>query len=402
MYPKQSAIVDSPERFTICEATTKAGKTFSHIEWLLDVAEHAAGGNHWWVAPVYTQAEMAFKRTKNRLMGYITTGQKIRVKVSEPIPFESNLSKLYIKVFGAVITFKSAEKPDNLYGEDVHNLVGDEITRWREDSWIACFSTLTATGGQCRLIGNVKGRRNFAYKLARKAEAGEPEWGYHKLTAYDAIEGGVISQERVDTAKRTLTDEQFRQLFLAEPGDDEGNPFGIAAINQQLMPDVTGKPVVAWGWDLAKSVDWTVGVGLDKNGDVAALHRFQLDWDRTETFINSKVNTDALIDSTGVGDPIVERLQRTNEHIQGFKFTSASKQQIMEGVAVHIQHGVGRIPEGVLYSELESFEYEYTRSGVKYSAPAGMHDDAVCAYALAVKCWQEFSNPTNVVQIREL
>jgi FkbM family methyltransferase len=36
--------------------------------------------------------------------------------------------------------------------------------------------------------------------------------------------------------------------------------------------------------------------------------------------------------------------------------------------------------------ELENFEYEYTRTGVKYSAPSGMHDDAVNSIALANDC----------------
>ena len=34
--------------------------------------------------------------------------------------------------------------------------------------------------------------------------------------------------------------------------------------------------------------------------------------------------------------------------------------------------------------ELETFEYVYTRTGVRYSAPDGLHDDCVCALALAV------------------
>lgn len=34
-------------------------------------------------------------------------------------------------------------------------------------------------------------------------------------------------------------------------------------------------------------------------------------------------------------------------------------------------------------TELDIFEYHYTRTGVRYSAPEGMHDDAVYALALA-------------------
>ena len=32
---------------------------------------------------------------------------------------------------------------------------------------------------------------------------------------------------------------------------------------------------------------------------------------------------------------------------------------------------------------LEEFEFEYTRTGVRYCAPVGLHDDGVCALALA-------------------
>lgn len=43
-----------------------------------------------------------------------------------------------------------------------------------------------------------------------------------------------------------------------------------------------------------------------------------------------------------------------------------------------------RFPDGPIRQELESFEYEYTGRGVRYSAPQGVHDDCVMALALAV------------------
>jgi hypothetical protein len=92
----------------------------------------------------------------------------------------------------------------------------------------------------------------------------------------------------------------------------------------------------------------------------------------------------ALVDSTGVGDPIVEALQRRERGVyEGFKFSATSKQQIMEGLAMALQRRALAIYDPVLLSELESFEYEYTRTGCRYEAPAGFHDDGVCALALA-------------------
>jgi hypothetical protein len=92
------------------------------------------------------------------------------------------------------------------------------------------------------------------------------------------------------------------------------------------------------------------------------------------------------VDSTGVGDPIVEQLQRrAGGSIVGYHFSAPSKQRLMEGLAAAIHQQAVRFPDGPLVAELESFGYEYTQSGVRYSAPDGLHDDGVCALALAVQ-----------------
>jgi len=91
----------------------------------------------------------------------------------------------------------------------------------------------------------------------------------------------------------------------------------------------------------------------------------------------------AFIDSTGVGDPIVEDIARRCRKAQGWKFTSQSKQQIMEGLAAAIQGREIRYPDGWLRAELDSFGFRYSGGRVIYEANAG-HDDGVCALALAL------------------
>jgi hypothetical protein len=122
---------------------------------------------------------------------------------------------------GARIEFKSGEKPDNLYGDDVYAAVIDEASRMREESWYALRSTLTATQGKCKLIGNVKGKKNWFYKLGERARQGEAEYKYFKITAYDAAREGIISEKEIEQAKRDLPDYVFRELYLAEPADDQ-------------------------------------------------------------------------------------------------------------------------------------------------------------------------------------
>lgn len=379
MYAKQSEAIFDPKdlngdlaRYSFIEASTKTGKTVGCIAWLFEQAlPLKRGQNVWWVAPVYGQAKIAFRRMKAGL---------------PTVMYEANEGEMTITLIsGAVIWFKSAEKADNLYGEDVFAAVVDEASRMREDAWFALRSTLTATRGPVRIIGNVKGRRNWFFNLSRKAEAGERGMSYHKIIAADAVAAGILDADEVADAQRILPDAVFKELYLAEPSDDGGNPFGMKAIRDVIKP-LSHKPVVAWGWDLAKSTDWTVGMGLDALGDVAEMERFQRPWSDTLSFIKKRTGrTPALVDSTGVGDPIVELLQKDfGDNFEGFKFSAQSKQRIMEGLAVSIQQNKTSVIEGAHRMEMESFEYEYTRTGVRYSAPEGFHDDTVCAHALAV------------------
>lgn len=387
LYPKQLEAIFHDKRYGCIEASTKAGKTVGCIAWLFEQAaiHGKPGRNYWWVAPIFPQAKIAFRRLKRYL----------------PLElYAANETELTITLInGAVIWFKGADKPDSLYGEDVYAAVLDEASRMKEDAWIAVRSTLTATRGPARLIGNVKGRKNFFFNLSRKAEAGEPNMAYHVITAYDAVEGGVVTLDEIEDAKRLLPEQVFNELYLCKASDDGGNPFGLKAIRDCIGP-LSSLPPSCWGIDLAKSHDWTVCIGLDAYGQVCRFERFQMPWQETITRIIDIVgDIPALVDSTGVGDPILEALQKAKRNFEGFKFTAQSKQQLMEGLAVAIQQRKTAYPDGIIVMELEQFEFEYTRTGVRYSAPQGQHDDTVCALALAVS---KHSVPRPEIRIRRL
>ena len=376
MYEAQRAAIMDPARIVVIEAGTKCGKTVGCLLWLIAKAwnDQESGHAYWWVAPVYQQAKMAMDRAKKWLL---------QADPTKTI-WASHDSDLWLSMpSGSKIWFRSADDPDNLFGEDVFAVVMDEATRTKDAAFHAIRSTLTATRGPIRIIGNVRGRKNWVHQLGLRADG--VEIARHKLTAWDAVDAGIIAREEVESAKRDLPDHVFRELYLAEPADDGGNPFGIPAIGRCVAPLSTA-PVVAWGVDLAKSHDWTVAIGLDSECCVVEMHRWQSDWGQTRTRLVEIIGqTAALIDSTGVGDPIVEELQRSLPCVEAFKFTSQSKQQIMEGLAAKIQARGIEFPDGWLRDELEAFEFEYGKTGVRYSAPSGQHDDGVCALALAVR-----------------
>lgn len=419
----QKQFVDNTERFTVVEACTKVGKTVAMIVWLLEQAIHKdakPGQQFWWVAPVRAQAKIAFDRLKR----YI------------PIPgfFTANETNLTLMLpNGAIIAFKSADNADTLYGDDVYAAVFDEYTRAQEVAWFALRSTLTSTGGKCKFIGNVRGR-GWGYKLAQKAKNGsDPNYAYFKATAWDAVcTGGLAADEVIrnkarifgrgetaedlaraekvyqkllnyayapigptDTKNRLTLDEVlqaksdipdyvFRELYEAEPSDDGQNPFGITNLDRAKRPYLLQGPVKSLGVDLASTTDFTVEVGLNANKAVCHFNRYQLDWETTTTNLASLPDVATGVDATGVGKPILERMQKNRKHTVGFIFSSSSKQLLIEALATAFQMGEISYPEGgALQDELYSFEYVHTRTGIKYSAPAGLHDDCVMALALA-------------------
>lgn len=247
-YKKQIEFIDAPSRYTIVEATTKAGKTTGCIVWLYEQAVSPYGSfyvdeagvlksttgdtelslkegfNYWWVAPIFSQAKIAYKRMKRFIQP-----QEF---------FKSNEQELSITLInGATIYFKSADNPDSLYGDDVYAVVIDEATRMKEDAWFAIRSTLTVTNGPVKIIGNVKGTNNWVYKLAREVEADMvrevrekklPNWSYHKLTAADAVAAGILKQSEIDDAEKTLPKGVFLELYFAIPFVNSSNKFAFA------------------------------------------------------------------------------------------------------------------------------------------------------------------------------
>ena len=239
--------------------------------------------------------------------------------------------------------------------------------------------TLADYRGHAWFLGTPKGR-NYFQRLFSLGKTGRADWKSWRLPS---TANPWIPADEIEAARLDMSEEMFKQEFEGYPADDGGCPFSLKCIEECIQPMSPNEPVV-WGVDLAKSQDFTVAVGLDDEGRVCRLERWQGPWRETERRLVDLIGeTYACVDSTGVGDPIVEVLQAECPYVEGFKFTRPSKQQLMEGLAVAIHTNSIGFPDGWMRAELEAFEYTHTPTGVRYEASAGLHDDGVCALALA-------------------
>lgn len=249
----QKKIVFAPERFTATVAAPKTGKTFSHICWLFGKAHEEVrkrGANYWWVAPVYNQTEIAFGRMRNYLFGRHDYG--------------FNESKLTITTpLKTVLHFKSAEKPDNLFGEDVYGAVFDEFTRARQQSWVALRTTLSSTEAPCKLIGNYLGLANWGHHFIEGIKD-NAEYGVFKITIWDAVKAGLITKEEVESIRKDpqITESIFRTLYLLEDGESEGQLIRNDAISNIWANDFVsrGKKYITADIALHGSDRFVVGV----------------------------------------------------------------------------------------------------------------------------------------------
>ena len=359
----QQVILDNSARFRVVMCGRRFGK--SELSQIEIISEALRGHNVAYITPTYKLAKTFFE------------------KLATLIPFPANKSELIIQFpTGGTVEFFTGERLDNLRGRKFHFVVVDEASFIPnlEDGWLNSIRpTLTDYKGKALFLSTPKGK-NYFYSLFMKNEG---DWKSFKFTTYD---NPYIDRNEIDDARNQLPNAVFEQEYMANPMENASNPFGINHIDE-CVKELSNKATKYIGIDLAKSFDYTVIVGLDQDGNVSYFDRFQVDWKQTkEKILTLNRSTPILIDSTGVGDAITEDLQRHFQNMTGFKYTSQSKQQLMELLASTIQQKQIGFPRGIIKEELEVFEYQFTASGVRYNAPSGFHDDCVNALALANKC----------------
>jgi len=360
----QLKVLSEAKRFNVLDCGRRWGKSALAVNLLCDTASD--GHPVAYFAPYYKLLEGTYKELYS-VLNTITTKKH-----------ENQFIEL---VTGGSIEFWSLENPLAGRSRKYKLAIIDEAAFNRNlwQSWTeAIRPTLTDLKGSAWFMSTPKGKNDF-YKLWMRGQTGEQDWMSWQMPT---LSNPHIDPEEIEAARRDLPELAFKQEYLAEFNDNVANPFGLEYI-RICTGRISNEPAVCFGIDLAKSFDWTVIIGLDRFGNVCHFDRFQRPWNETKEIIRRLPRAAIKIDSTGVGDPITEDIQRDRSDVHSFKYTSTSKQQLMEGLAAAIHQRRVIFPDGVIKAELESFEYQMTGTGVKYTAPVGLHDDCVNALALA-------------------
>lgn len=347
-------------------------------------------GVYWHVFPTYTEAKDAVWRDPAMLFNIIPP---------EMIQSRNDTELIVEFKNGSLLQLKGADKPERLLGSGPMGVVLDEFAEMKFETWQRIVEPiLRANGGWCWFVGTPKGK-NHLFELYQRGQQPSNEWRSWRVRS---SESGVISQDQLIEAKKSMTQSLYNQEMECDFLEGEGSVFrGVREIMtadyQKPYPD----HLYVAGIDLAKVTDYTVVSIFDRqrNNQVYQERFNKLEWPYQKAKIKSIVdhynNALAVIDSTGLGDPICDDLTRSGIAVNAFKITEQTKKDLIEKLSIFIeQKNIKLLPLDESIFEYDNFSYEIGKTGkIRYGALEGFNDDIVLSHALAVFSLQNLLKP---------
>jgi len=290
-----------------------------------------------------------------------------------------------IPEFNSWLECKSIDNVNSLLGEELDLCISDEASRFPPDIYERYISArLASRQGKHFAISTPFGK-NWFYRNHLKADA---------AFQFSSRDNPHFPESEWERAKSILPEMIFKQEYEAKFLDDAASVFrGInECISDNCLRDVEAGHSYLMGVDIGKVEDFTVVTVIDRQtNNVVYIDRFnKIDYPFQKARIVSIAQrynrARVVIDSTTIGAPIKDDLERSGVYIDDFKFSNKTKRELIEKLSIFIEQKSLKIPnDPILIDELESFGYRLTESGnITYSAPHGQHDDTVCSLALAV------------------
>lgn len=200
--PPQLKILSSKKRFVMVNAGRRFGKSYLSGYAILKQVSEKPGSVIWYVAPT---AKMAKK---------IMWDSWLPNHVPKSYIAETNkVDGTYKFINGSILYVLSADDPDNLRGSGVDLMILDECAFMKEGTYEVIYPVLSDKyhEGKGLFISTPKGY-NWFKKRWDKAKEDPEHWDCFQFTT---IEGGNVSEEEIEEAKRQMSPKMFAQEYLA-------------------------------------------------------------------------------------------------------------------------------------------------------------------------------------------
>ncbi len=197
----QKQVAEHPARFKCLVSGRRFGKTSLAIRQLCYFARKPEK-LCWYVAPSYRQAKQ-------------TVWLQVK-KVLQDLNWIKKINEAELTIFlrnGSRICLRGADNPQSLRGIGLDYLVIDEAADIDEYAWKEVLRpTLSDTGGHVFFTGTPRGLNWFHDLYQQGQKTTDDSW---QSWSFTTLEGGWVSEEEIEQARKDLDAKSFRQEYEA-------------------------------------------------------------------------------------------------------------------------------------------------------------------------------------------
>lgn len=380
----QEEFLMAPQKFKVAIFHRRGGKSKTVFNEQVRKTQlpELAGKTFYYVMPTFSQCKK------------VVWDEMVKEHVPMEIVKKMNASELAIYYKnGSIQRFVGTDDYRNLKGINPIDVVFDEYQNVDPRAWLEVVKPiLSQNGGTVTFIGTPQGH-NQLWDILQYAKQNPNSWFCSVKTVDDT---NAITEKALEIDKGIMPESLFLQEFYCSFSEGAGSFFkNIQSCLYEADDYPNPKHFFNLGADLAKYNDFTVLTPFDLcTFEVKKQERFnQVDWNFQKLLIESTArrynNAKLKIDRTGVGDPVVEDLERRGLNIGddgAIVFSTRSRRDLLDNLSILIQQNKIKIPnDPELITELEAFQFVLNEHGkIEVKGRKSVHDDRVMSLALAV------------------
>jgi hypothetical protein len=341
-------------------------------------------GTYFYFLPTYNQARKVIWNGADR------EGFRFLDHFPKEIVRDRNEAEMRITTTnGSILQLVGADNIDRIVGTNPVGVVFSEYSLMKPEVWTLISPILAENGGWAVFVFTPRGQ-NHAYELLQKAKKNK-NW---YVGIFPVSETKALPQDILDEERMNMTQAYYMQEYECDFTENASAVFrNVRSRTYEMMEwKFNDNGIYQLGVDLAKANDYTVITPFDYTTfRVGPQDSFnQIDYTLQKAKIEGAFyrynKARVVMDTTGVGTPVVDDLLNKGINVTPFAFTYNSRNELLVNLQILLEQGKISIPnDPELIEELESAVWDVTAQGrSKIVVPDNKHDDRMMSLALAV------------------